>query len=283
MRKIYILICAALLSGGVLQSDAQGLRMPQASSSQSIVQEFGLGKISLNYSRPNVKGRKIFGTVGLQPYGEVWRTGANTATVISFTDEVTIEGNKVPAGDYALFTIPGEKEWTIILNKTIKQWGAYEYKPADDFLRFKVKPAKVNELVESFTMQFANVKPSTAELHLMWEHTDINLHLSSDVDTRVMASIDAAMQGDKKPYFAAAQYYYENNKDLNKALAWVSEAEKADPKAPYYKLWKARIQLKMGDKSAALTTAQQGAQLAKEQKNEEYVRLNEAVAAQAKS
>ena len=282
MKKIYTLICAALLLGGVQYTSAQGLKMPQASSSQSIVQEFGLGKITLNYARPNVKGRKIFGTVGLQPYGEVWRTGANTATVISFTDDVTIEGNKVPAGDYALFTIPGEKEWTIILNKTTQQWGAYEYKQADDLLRFKVKPAKEKELIETFTMQFANVKASTAELHLMWEHTDVNLHLATDVDTRIMANIDAAMQGDKKPYFAAVQYYYENNKDLNKALAWISEAEKSDPKAPYYKLWKARIQLKMGNKAEALATAKEGAQLAKDQKNEEYVRLNEAVAAQAK-
>jgi len=280
MKRIYTLILVLLAAGSTLSVKAQGLKMPQASSSQTLVQEFGLGKVTLTYSRPNIKGRKIFG--GLEPYGQVWRTGANSATVITFTDDVTIEGNKVPAGEYALFTIPEANEWTIILNKTAKQWGAYEYKQADDLLRFKVKADKASAPVETFTMQFANVKPTTAELSLMWERAAITLHLTTEVDSRIMASIDAAMQGEKKPYFAAAQYYYENNKDLNKALTWVTEAEKTDQKAPYYKYWKARIQLKKGDKSAAIATATEGVRVAKEAKNDEYVRLNEAVIAQAK-
>jgi len=280
MKKLYTLFVALLAAGSVMTAQAQGLKMPQASSSQTIIQEFGLGKVTVAYSRPNAKGRKIFG--GLEPYGQVWRTGANSATVVTFSDDVTIDGNKVPAGEYALFTIPQANEWTIILNKTTKQWGAYEYKQADDFLRFKVKPTKTPELIETFTMQFGNVKPTTAELNLMWERTALTLHLTTEVDSRIMASIDAAMQGDKKPYFAAAQYYYENNKDLNKALTWVTEAEKTDPKAPYYKYWKARIQLKMGNKADAAATAKEGVRVAKEAKNDEYVRLNESVIAQAK-
>lgn len=280
MKKIYTAVLALLLAGGAYQVKAQGLKLPQASSSQSIVQEFGLGKITLTYNRPNTKGRKVFG--GLEPYGAVWRTGANTATVISFTDEVTIEGNKVPAGDYAIFSIPDAKEWTIILNKTTKQWGAYQYKEADDFLRIKVKPAKTSKPVETLTIQFDNVKPATADLNLAWENTSITLHLATDIDTRIMASIDEAMKGEKKPYFQSAIYYYENNKDLNKALEWVIAAEKADPKAFYIKPWKARIQLKMGDKAAAIATAQEGIAIAKEMKIEEYVRLNEAVIAEAK-
>ncbi|CAM3699762.1 DUF2911 domain-containing protein [Mucilaginibacter galii] len=280
MKRIYTLILVLLAAGSTIKVQAQGLKMPQASSAQTIIQEFGLGKVTVAYSRPNTKGRKIFG--GLEPYGQVWRTGANSATVITFTDDVTIEGNKVPAGDYALFTIPNANEWTIILNKTPKQWGAYDYKQADDFLRFKVKAAKTAAPVETFTMQFANVKPTTADLNLEWERTSITLHLTTEVDSRIMASIDAAMQGEKKPYFAAAQYYYENNKDLNKALAWMNEVEKSDPKAVYYKYWKARIQLKMGDKAGAVTTAQEGVRLSKEAKNDEYMRLNESVIAQAK-
>lgn len=281
MKKLYTLLVAALATGLSLNAQAQGFKMPQASSAQTITQEFGLGKITVSYSRPNAKGRKIFG--GLEPYGKVWRTGANSATVITFTDEVTLEGNKVPAGEYALFTIPDTKEWTIILNKTTKQWGAYEYKQADDFLRFKVKPVKTAQPVETFTIQFANVMPSTADLHLMWERTDLDLHLTADNDSRIMANIETAMNGEKKPYFAAAQYYYENGKDLNKALEWIKEAEKTNPKAPYFKLWKARILLKMGNRTAAAATAQEGINLAKEQKNDEYVKLNEAVLAQAKS
>lgn len=281
MKKLYTLLVATLAASIILTAQAQGFKVPQASSAQTIIQEFGLGKITVTYSRPNVKSRKIFG--GLEPYGKVWRTGANSATVITFTDEITLQGNKVPAGEYALFTIPDNNEWTVILNKTTKQWGAYEYKQADDFLRFKVKPVKTAQPVETFTIQFENVMPSTADLHLMWERTDLALHMTTDVDTRVMAGIETAMRGEKKPYFNAAVYYYENGKDLNKALEWITEAEKTNVQAPYFKLWKARIQLKMGNKAAAAASAQEGIRLAKEQKNDEYIKLNEAVLAQAKS
>ena len=279
--KIFVLDFL-LAAATLLQSTAQELKLPQPSATQTIIQDFGLGKITLTYSRPNVHGRKIFG--GLQPYGEVWRTGANTATTISFTDDVTIDGNKVPAGDYALFTIPGADEWTIILNKNTKQWGAYSYKESEDFLRFKVKPVHINELAETFTMQFARVEPSSAEQHLMWEHTALMLHLTNNPDVRAMANIDAAMQGEIKPFYAysAAMYYYNNNKDLGKALTWITIAEKSDLKIPVYKVWKARIQLKMGNKAAAAATAQEGAQLAKAARLDEYVRLNEMVLAQAK-
>jgi len=260
---------------------AQGLKLPQLSSTQTIIQDLGLGTVTLTYSRPDLRGRQMLGVQ--EPYGKVWRTGANAATVIKFTDDVTIEGNKLPAGEYALFTIPDPTEWTVIINKTSKQWGAYSYKEADDVLRFKVKPMTMKEPLETFTMQFANVTPSSLELHLMWEHTALAFHISTDVDARAMANIDEAMKGEKKPYFAAAQYYYENNKDLAKALEWISEAEKKDLKSPVYKVWKARIQLKMGDKKAALATAEEGVRLAKDGKDDEYERLNAAVAVQAKS
>lgn len=251
---------------------AQGLKMPQASTSQTITQAFGLGKITLNYSRPNVKGRKIFGA--MEPYGSVWRTGANSATIISFTEPVKIDGKELAAGEYGLFTIPGKDEWTVIFNKGAKQWGAYEYKETDDVLRVKVKATKLKDKVETFTIQFADVYPTTAKLQLMWENTAVSVDLTTEVDATVMASIDEAMKGEKKPYFAAAQYYYSNGKDLNKALEWVNAAEAADGKAPWIKLWKGRIQLKMGDKAGAAKTAAAGLQLATEIKNPEYVRLH---------
>ena len=254
------------------ESNAQGLRMPAASSGQTLVQDFGLGKITLTYSRPNMKGRKIFGA--LEPYDKVWRTGANSATVIKFSEAVTIEGKDIPAGEYGLFTIPNKKEWTVILSKTSKTWGAYTYSEADDYARFKVKPAEVKASIETFTMQFADVKATAAKLHIMWENTDVALNLTTSVDEKVMASIETAMKAEKKPYFQAAQYYFENGKDLNTALTWFNEAEKADQKAPYIKLWKGRLQLKMGDLAGALATAQAGVTVATESKNEEYIRLN---------
>jgi hypothetical protein len=276
-KAMLLLALTAALSTDL---QAQALKMPQASTSQTITQNFGLGKITLNYSRPNVKGRKIFG--GLEPYGTVWRTGANSATMISFTEPVKIDGKELPAGDYGLFTIPGKDEWTVIFNKGAKQWGAYEYKEAEDVLRVKVKPIKLKEKVETFTMQFANVLATTAQLQLTWENTALNVDLTTEVDATVMASIDEAMKGEKKPYFAAAQYYYSNGKDLNKALEWINAAEAADGKAPWVKLWKGRIQLKMGDKAGAAKTAAAGLQSATEMKNQEYVRLHTELLSESK-
>lgn len=278
MKKISILITAVLCSLITLTASAQ-LRMPQASSAQTLIQEFGLGKVTVKYSRPNIKGRSI--SADLAPYGEVWRTGANDATVISFSDAVTLDGNAVSAGEYALFTIPGKDEWTIILNKETKQWGAYSYKQSEDVLRFKVKTAKLKEKVETFTIDFNNVTPSTARLDLIWGNIRASVNMGTDVDSKVMAGIDEAMKGDKKPYYPAAIYYYENGKDLTKALEWISIAEAGDQKAPWFKYQKARIQLKMGDKAGAAQTAKAGIEAAKAMNNAEYIRLNGKILADA--
>jgi hypothetical protein len=281
MKKTFFCLVALLIAGATQNIYAQELKTPQLSSSQTIVQELGLGKITLVYSRPNVKGRKMFG--GMEPYGVVWRTGANAATTITFTDDVTIEGNKVPAGQYGLFSIPDQNEWTVILSKKPDQWGAYTYKQDDDLLRFKVKTVNHSDPLETLTMQFNNVDQTKCELEVRWENISFSFHISTEVDSKIMASIDDVMNHDKKPYFFAAQYYYENNKDLNKALEWISIGEKASPKSSFYKVWKARIQLKMGDKAGALKTAQEGVELAKADKDAEYERLNQAVVDQAKS
>ncbi|MGV3508547.1 MAG: DUF2911 domain-containing protein [Sphingobacteriaceae bacterium] len=280
MKTLNKLIIAAFLLCSVAQVNAQGVKIPQASSTQTFTQDFGLGKISVSYSRPNVKGRVIFG--GLEPYDKVWRTGANSATTIKFSEEVKIEGNTVPAGEYGLFTIPGKNEWTVILSKGSKQWGAYTYNQADDLFRLKVKPRTLKDKVETFTINFANVFPTTAQLQLMWDKTLVSVNLSTDIDDEVMASIDEAMKAEKKPYFAAAQYYYTNNKDINKALEWINAAEAADRKAPWIKLWKARIQLKAGDKAGAIATSEAGLKAAQAMNNNEYVRLHTAFLADAK-
>jgi hypothetical protein len=278
MKKISILFTAALIGIFSLNANAQ-LRMPQSSSSQTLIQEFGLGKVTVKYSRPNVKGRSI--SADLAPNGEVWRTGANDATVISFTEAVTLEGNPVAPGDYALFTIPGKDEWTIILNKETKQWGSYSYKQSEDVLRFKVKPVKQNDKTETFTIGFSDVLPSSAKLNLIWDQVRVSVKMTTDVDTKVMAGIDEAMKGEKKPYYQAAVYYYENGKDLKKALEWISAAESADPKAPWLKYQKGRIQLKLGDKSGAAQTAKAGLEAAKAMNNAEYIRLNGKILAEA--
>ena len=278
MKKI-VLALAAFCVFQFTDIYAQKPLMPQASSTQTVTQDFALGQIKLNYSRPNVKGRKIFG--GMLPYGEVWRTGANSATVITFSDDVKLEGQNVPAGAYALFTIPGEKEWTVILNKNTQQWGSYSYKPEENFLQVKVKPVKLSPKAETFTIELADVLPSSCKLLIKWDDVSVPVAITTDIDHKVMANIAEAMKGDKKPYMQAAQYYYQNNKDLSKALEWIAEAEKADQKAPWIKYWKARIQLKTGDKKGAAATASAGIKAAEAMNNAEYIRLNKEVLAEA--
>ena len=276
--KVILVLFVLITTSQGLQ--AQGIKMPQPSTSQTITQAFGLGTISVNYSRPNVKGRQIFGD--LLPYDQLWRTGANSATVVKFTEAVKIEGQDLAAGEYALFTIPGKTEWTIIFNKGTKEWGSYSYSEGNDVLRVKVKPLMLKDKVETFTMQLANVYDTTAQLQLMWENTSVNVNISTDIDTKVMADIAEAMKGEKKPYFAAAQYYYNNGKDLKTALMWMNEAEKTMVDAPWVKLAKARVQLKMGDKTDAVKTAKEGQEIAARIKNEEYVRLTTQFIEQAK-
>ena len=278
MKKVSVLFVCTICSL-IINSAFGQLKLPQVSSSQTVVQEFGLGTVTVKYSRPNVKGRNVFSD--LAPYGEVWRTGANTATVLTFSEDISLEGNPVKAGEYALFTIPGKDSWTIILNKGTKQWGAYQYKESDDALRFKVKPSKLNDKAESFTILFSDVTPTSAKLNLLWDDTKVSIGMLTEVDGKVMASISEAMKGEKKPYFESAIYYYDNGKDLNMALEWMNAIPAADQKTPWYKYWKARIQLKSGDKAGAATSAKEGIEIAKGMNIPEYIRLNTSVLAQA--
>lgn len=250
-------------------------QIPNFSSTQHIDQEFGLGTISLTYGRPDVKGRKIFN--GTEPYGVVWRTGANAATIIKFTDEVSVEGHLVKPGEYSLFTIPGATEWTVIINKVAKQWGAYSYDQKQDLLRFKVKPYRLPITLETLTMQFTDVHIDEGILQILWERTGIALHLKADVNDRVIANINRMMKGKDKPYYLAAVWYYNHNLDMTKALSWMMEQEKAQPDAYNVKYWKARIQLKMGNKKAAIIAAKEGLAIAERDENAEYIRMNKEV------
>lgn len=281
-RKLFyitaIALCASLLH--TQNIIAQGLKLPAASSKQVVTQDLGISQITLSYARPNVKGRQIFG--GLEPFGQVWRTGANEATTLTFSGDVLIDGEKIPAGTYGLFTIPDKNEWTVILNKNAQQWGAYTYEEANDVLRFKVKPEKTATKIETFAISFPEVTENKAKLSVAWENTAVSFDIEVDQEEEIMASIEEAMKGDKKPYLAAAQYYLKNNKDLDKAQQWADEAIKANPTLPYPYYWKAQIQLKKGDNEGAKTTAELGKEAAKKADSDEYFRLNEELIQKAK-
>jgi len=278
--KIQILFAVFMLLITINQNGNAQVKIPPASSSQTITQSFGISTITLAYSRPNMNGRKIFG--GLEPYGKVWRTGANQIPTITFESEVTIAGNKVAPGTYGILTIPNKDKWTVIFTKNNNQWGSYTYNEEEDLFRFSVTPQVLDKPVETFTISFSEVTPSSAKMNLSWENTLITYDLIVDEDAEIMESIQQAMQGEKKPYFASAQYYYKNNKDINQALEWVNKAEEQAPKATYIKYWKGLMQIKAGDKAGAIITAQKGIEIAKEENNDEYVRLNGQVLEQAR-
>jgi hypothetical protein len=268
LRKLFVTV---LLFAAVV-SDAQQLRTPAPSPTQTVQQEFGISNVQLIYSRPGMRGRKVFGD--LVPYGKVWRTGANQATRLKFSDDVMIGGQPLKAGEYALYTVPNENEWDVIINKGSANWGT-NYKQEDDILRIKAKAVRLNDPVETFTMQFDNVKPTSADLKIMWDKTAVMIPITADIDTKVMAQINELMNRDNRPYFGAAMYYLESGKDLNQAVAWFDKAIEQNPNAFWIYHQKANALAKLGKKEDARKTANRSIELAKAQNNDDYVKLNE--------
>jgi len=277
MKQIFSIVSASFIAFSTL---AQGIKMPAPSPSQTIKQDFALSHIEVSYSRPVMKGRVIFGD--LVPFGKVWRTGANNATRITFGEDVKVGGVAVKAGSYALYTIPDKTEWEVILNKSTQNWGSNGYDKADDVARFKVKPMALAQSVESFTIQLADVVNNKANVQIMWEKTGVSFPVEADIDTKIMAQINTAMNVDSKPYFQAASYYFEAGKDLKQAATWAAKAVEAQPKAYWVVLLQARILAQMGDKKGALEASNRSLALAKEAGNEDYVALNQKLQATLK-
>lgn len=267
-----------------LKAPQPQLSFPQASPTATLKQRIGITDIEVVYSRPSAKGRIMLG--GINPYGQVWRTGANSATRISFSTPVTVEGSHLDAGTYELFTIPAKDQWTIIFQKAGDQWGAYAYDAKNDVLRVTAKPVELAEPVETFTIEFNDFRPSTATLDLIWEHTRVPVKLDVDVVGALVPKIEAAMAAPgKKPYFPAAMFYLENNLDLAKAEAWMDAAIAEQPGAYYMVYRKGLIQAKRGDKAGAESSARHSIELASKDTGpakDEYVRLNEALIASLK-
>ncbi len=252
------------------------LKVPAPSPSQTIKQAFGLSDISLDYSRPGAKGRVIFGDV--VPFGKVWRTGANSATKITFGDDVKIEGSDLKAGTYAIYSIPNKDSWEIMFYKDLTLGGdVAEYKTENEVLKIKVKPSALATKVETFTINVADVTSTTANVEIMWEKTKVSFSVKTEIDAKIMKNIENTVINDNKPYFQAASYYYENDKDLKQALEWANKAVANNPKAYWIATLKAKIQLKMKDSKGAIETATAAMTLAKEEKNDDYVRNNEKI------
>jgi hypothetical protein len=277
MNSIIRVVFISIISGMLMMAFGQEqIQTPRPSPVATLAQQIGVMDVTVKYSRPGIKDREIYG--GLVPFGELWRTGANATTSFKFSDDFTIEGNNVPAGEYGLYTIPGQDEWTIIFNKNLG-WGTGAYKEEDDVARFTVKPEKMAHTVETFTIEFDHIRDNWAFVVLTWENTLVKFKIEFDVDAKVMTQIEKEMADPEKThdnnFFAAADYYYNHDKDLNKALAWVNTAIEKRPDAFWMIRLKSQIQAKMGNYKDAIETAKLGIETAKKAGNEQYVKFNQ--------
>jgi len=276
-NSLLVLITAV----GLCVTQAQTLKVPAPSPSQTIKQAFALSDVTVDYSRPSAKGRVVYGDV--VPFGKVWRTGANGSTKFTFGDDVKIEGVELKAGTYALYSIPNKDSWDLMFYKDLNLNGnVNDYKAENEVIRVKVKPNPLPVFVETFTINFADVKSNSVVVELLWENTRVAFNVTEEIDTKIMKSIETALAVDSRPYIQAASYYYEADKDQKKALEWANKAIEQNPKAFWAVALKAKIQLKLNDKKGAIESANKVIELAKEAKNDDFVKIAEKIIADAK-
>lgn len=273
---ILIALCAVF---GVL--NAQSLNIPPASPSQTLTQQFATSNIEISYSRPAARERVVFGEV--VPFDKLWRTGANAATTITFGEDVTIDGKNIEKGKYGLLTIPGKTSWTIIITKDTNVTSERAYKKENDVLRISVPSKTLNYHVENFTISVENIQKEQADIVLSWQKTQVSFTVETEVDSKIMAEIDEVLGKDNRPYFAAARYYYDNDKDLNKALEWVNKAVEARPDAFWMTHQKAKILMKLEKYNEAIVAAEASKKQAEAIEYAEYVKLNEKLIEEIKS
>lgn len=278
MKYIFSFMVLALMALSTVQ--AQGLPIPQPSPAQTVKQSFATAFIEVTYSRPGLKGRKAFGDV--VPFGKLWRTGANSATTIEFGDEFMVNGVAFAKGKYGLVTIPKESEWEIILTKDLNVTSEQAFKPENVVTRFVVKTEKLNDVVETFTIDFTNIKSTSADVVLKWDQTQARFTVKAEIDAKIMTAIEKEMKNDKRPFHSAANYYYENGKDLKQALEWENKALEANPTAFWMLHLKAKIQHKLGDNTGAIETATKSMEEARKADGDAYVKMNEALIAEIK-
>jgi tetratricopeptide (TPR) repeat protein len=269
MKKATILtaLCLAFLG------TANAQLAPQLSPAAKIEQRVGLTDVSVKYSRPSKRDRVVFGDV--VPYGEVWRTGANENTTITFSDGVVFGKDSLKAGTYALYTKPGKDNWEVIFYSDYSNWGnPEEWNENKVALRVNAKPTALKDAVETFTIAIEGLETTGAKLVFSWDKTQVSAPFSVPTDTKVMANIKRTMGGPSaNDYFGAAQYYYMNKRDPEQALDWVNKGIEQRPDAFWMVRLKAMIQADMGDKAQAIETAKVALDLAQKADNQDYVKM----------
>lgn len=272
MKRIAL---SLFLVGALAFGNAQ-VKMPQPSPASTIKQSIGLGEITVEYSRPSAKERKVFGN--LVPMDQLWRTGANGSTDITFSSDVDFGGQKVPAGKYALYTIPSAESWEVILYKDTEQWGApKELKNDLVIAKAKGKVEKNSLFSESFSIGFNDFKTDKANLVISWENTVVKVPIIIDSKKEVLDSITKTLgskDGKGSDYFQAASYYFESGLDLKKALEYVKKANQLQPDTFYMLKLQSEIEAKNGMKKEAIATAKKSLELSVKAENNDYAKMN---------
>ena len=270
LKKLSIFL---ILVGLISTTNAQ-IKTPQPSPFSKLEQIVGLTDVTLEYSRPGMRGRTIFGD--LVPFGKVWRTGANANTKITFSDNITVEGKELKKGTYAIFTIPNKESWDVIFYTDSKNWGTPQ-KWDDTKVAAKVS-AKVETIpfdVESFTIDINGLSNNGGRLEFIWENTYIGIPFEVPTDAISSKSIEATMAGPTgNDYFQAATYYHTSGKDLNKALSWMKKATSGENPPFWYLRRMSLIQADLGDVSSAIATAKKSLAAAEKANNADYVKMN---------
>ncbi|MCL9770478.1 DUF2911 domain-containing protein [Flavobacterium sp. HXWNR69] len=274
MRKIIVML-ALVLANFVVEAQ---VKTPQSSPLAKVEQVVGLTNVQLEYSRPSAKGRTVYGD--LVPFGKMWRTGANGNTTISFSDDVKVAGKELKKGKYALFTTPKADSWDVIFYTDTNNWGLPEkWDDTKVALKVTLKPETSNKSVESFTISLNNLTSDAGVVEISWERTSVAIPFTVPSEEMAMKSIEKTLAGPTAAdYFSSAQYFYQTNKDMNKALTWVNNAISNSPKDRDVPFWylrlKSLIQAKLGDKKGAIATAKESLALSVKAGNADYEKMN---------
>lgn len=271
MKKSILLLVSAFISFAV-----QGqLMTPQPSPSAKLEQKVGLTDLTVEYSRPSMRGRTIFGN--LVPYGELWRTGANKNSTISFSDAVTIGGKTLEAGSYAIFTKPGQSSWEVIFYSDTENWGTpQEWDDSKVAAKVNAEVFTMPMDVETFTISVDNLHNNGATLGMIWEKAYVGVPFTVPTQEIATKSIESVMSGPSAgDYYSAAAYYYDEGKDLNKAKEWIDKAVEMNKDAYWVSRRQSLIYAKLGDKKGAIEAAKRSMEAAKAAGNQDYVKLNQ--------
>jgi DUF2911 family protein len=276
LKKLSFLL---VIIGFTTTANAQ-IKTPQPSPAAKLEQVVGLTDISLEYSRPSMRGRSVYGN--LVPYGKVWRTGANANSKITFSDNVIIDGQKLVRGTYAIYTIPNETTWDVIFYSDAKNWGVpQKWDESKVAVKTSVEPTIIDANIETFTLQIDNIKSGSANLGILWDNVYVGVKFEVPTDKIASKSIDVIMSGpSESDYFQAATYYHTEGKDLKQALAWMLKATEGEDPEFWYLRRLSLIQADLGDKKAAIASAKLSLAGAEKANNVEYIKMNkESIAA----